>query len=43
MRKAKFKGIKPPTPQHLKSLKQRGYTYKTIADVYGVSERMVRY
>ncbi len=42
MRKAKFKGIKHPTPQRLKSLKQQGYTQKIIADVYGVSERTVR-
>jgi transposase len=42
MKEAKFKGIKTPTPQHLKSLKQQGYTYKTIATVYGVSERTVR-
>ncbi|KLL01765.1 MAG: transposase [Mycoplasmataceae bacterium RC_NB112A] len=42
MSKAKSKGIKTPTPQHLKSLKQRGYTYKTIATVYGVSEKTVR-
>ncbi|CAI2189836.1 2014_t:CDS:10 [Funneliformis geosporum] len=39
MRKEKFKGIKTPTPQHLKELKQRGYTQKDIATVYGVSER----
>jgi transposase len=42
MRKTEFKGIKPPTPQRLKSLKQQGYTYKTIADVYGVSKGTVR-
>ncbi|KLL03254.1 MAG: transposase [Mycoplasmataceae bacterium CE_OT135] len=42
MKKAEFKKIKPPTPQHLNSLKQQGYTYKTIATVYGVSERTVR-
>lgn len=42
MRKAEFKKGKIPTSQHLKSLKQRGYTYKTIAEVYGVSERTVR-
>ena len=42
MRKAKFKGIKYPTPQRLKSLKQQGYTYKTIATIYGVSEMTVR-
>jgi len=42
MKEAKFKGIKTPTPQHLKSLKQQDYTYKTIATVYGVSERTVR-
>jgi transposase len=32
-----------PTPQHLKELKQKGYTQRDIAAVYGVSERMVRY
>jgi transposase len=42
MRKAKFKGIKPPTPQRLKELKQKGYTQKDIATVYGVNERTVR-
>ena len=42
MKKAKFKGIKTPTIQHLNNLKQQGYTYKTIATVYGVSERTVR-
>lgn len=38
----KEKGVKPPTPQHLKELKQKGYTQKDIATVYGVSERTVR-
>lgn len=32
-----------PTPQHLKELEQKGYTQRTIADFYKVSERMVRY
>src|ERR1051325_6585252 len=39
----KYKGESKPTPQHLTSLKQQGYTQKDIATVYGVSERMVRY
>ena len=42
MRKTEFKGLKLPTPQRLKELKQKGYTQKDIATVYGVSERTVR-
>jgi len=42
MKETKFKGIKAPTPQHLNSLKQKGYTQKDIAIIYGVSERTVR-
>ncbi len=42
MRKEKFKGLKPPTPQRLKELKKLGYTQKDIATVYGVDERTVR-
>lgn len=42
MKEAKIKVIKTPTPQHLNSLKQQGYTYKTIATIYGVSEATVR-